>query len=228
MTTPSTMKLEQQGSVFVLTLTNGAAGNVLNDAVLLEFNAVMDQIKAHKGDAALVITSDDAKTFSNGIDLPWLMQQPDLFEFITRMENMMVRLSLLNLPVIAAINGNAYAGGALLASVCDFRLMRADKGRFCYSEVKVKMAFTPALLDIVRLLPNTAAGFELALTGNAWGGEECLRREIVNQALPEAELLPAAMALAQDLATRDRRTYADIKKGLKPTMVALATARGLA
>jgi Delta3-Delta2-enoyl-CoA isomerase len=110
MTTPSTMKLEQQGSVFVLTLTNGAAGNVLNDAVLNEFNEVINQIKAHKGDAALVITSDDAKTFSNGIDLPWLMQQPDLFAFITRMENMMVRLSLLNLPVIAAINGNAYAG----------------------------------------------------------------------------------------------------------------------
>jgi enoyl-CoA hydratase/carnithine racemase len=50
---------------------------------------------------------------------------------------------------------------------------------------------------------------------------------VVNQILPAAELLPAAIALAQDLATRDRRTYTDIKKGLKPAMVALAAARGL-
>jgi Delta3-Delta2-enoyl-CoA isomerase len=223
----SFMSLEQQGSVFVLTLTNGEAGNVLNDAVLDEFHQVFDQIAAHQGDTALVITSNDPKTFSNGIDLPWLMQTGDLMGFVTRMENMLIRLSLLNVPVIAAINGNAYAGGALLASVCDFRLMRADKGRFCYSEVKVKMAFTPALLDIVRLLPNSGAGFELALTGNAWGGEECARREVVNQALPADALLPAAIQLAQDLATRDRATYAAIKKGLKPAMARLAKERGL-
>ena len=223
----STMTLEQQGSVFVLTLRNGANGNTLNDAVLTEYHQVIDQIQAHSGPAALVITSDDAKCFSNGIDLPWLMQSGDLMGFVQRMEDVLVRLSLLDVPVVAAINGNAYAGGALLATVCDFRLMRADKGRFCYSEVKVKMAFTPVLLDIVRLLPNPGAGFELALTGNAWGGEECARREVVSQALAEEAVLPAAINLAQDLATRDRATYAAIKKGLKPSMVRWAKERSL-
>ena len=81
-------------------------------------------------------------------------------------------------PLLIGSNEDALAVMARLEDAvtaenqANFRLMRADKGRFCYSEVKVKMSFTPALLDIVRLLPNTAAGFELALTGNAWGGEE--------------------------------------------------------
>lgn len=223
----STMTLEKQDSVFVLTLNNGAAGNMLNDAVLNEYLNIFDQIEKEAGDASLVITSSDAKTFSNGIDLPWLMQQTDAMAFITRLENFFVRLGLLNLPVIAAINGNAYAGGALIATCCDLRLMRSDRGRLCYSEVKVKMPFTPALLDIVRLLPNADAGQELALTGNAWGGEECANRHVVQQALPAEELLPAAMALATDMATRDRNTYAAIKRGLRPALMALAKQRNL-
>ncbi|MDF3031646.1 MAG: enoyl-CoA hydratase [Moraxellaceae bacterium] len=223
----NTLKLEKHGAVFVLTLTNGAAGNTLSDTVLAEYLDVFDAVERESGDAALVITSDDPKTFSTGIDLPWLMQQPDPMAFATRLENMLIRLGLLNLPVIAAINGNAYAGGALLAAACDFRLMRADRGRFCYPEVNIRIPFTSAILEIVRLMPNAGAAQELALTGNAWGGEECARHRVVHQALAAEELLPAAMALAADLATRDRHTYAAIKKGLRPALLALAQQRNL-
>lgn len=223
----SFMNLAKQDAVFVLTLTNGAAGNVLNDAMLSEFHEQLDRIENAVGNAALVLTSDDAKCFSNGIDLPWLMLQPDPMAFITRVENFLVRLALLNLPVIAAINGNAYAGGALIATCADLRLMRADRGRFCYSEVKVKLPFTPGLIAIVNLLPDADARQELALTGDAWGGEECARRRVVRQALPAAEVLPAALTLAADLATRDRNTYASIKRSLRPELVALAQQRNL-
>ena len=49
---------------------------------------------------------------------------------------------------------HAYAGGALIASACDFRTMRADRGRFCFPEVDIKIPFTPIMTEIVRLLPN--------------------------------------------------------------------------
>lgn len=223
----TTMTLEKQGAVFVLTLTNGAAGNIFNDAVLSEYLAAFDTVEQEPGDASLLITCDDPKSFCNGIDLAWLITQPDPLAFITRLENFLVRLALLNLPVIAAINGNAYAGGALLATACDFRLMRADRGRFCYSEVKVKMPFTAPLLDIVQLLPSREAALELALTGNAWGGEECARRHVVHQALPAETLRATAQAFADDMATRHRPTYTVIKQGLRPALVALAAQRGL-
>lgn len=223
----STMKLEKKGAVFVLTLSNGANGNMLNDTVLTEYQEIFDTIKKENGNAALVITSDDPKTFSNGIDLPWLMKQQDIMAFITRLENLYIHLALLNLPVIAAINGNAYAGGALIATCADFRLMRSDRGRFCYSEVKVKMPFTPTLLDIVRLLPCPNAVEELALTGNAWGGEECVSRRVVHESLSAEDLLPSAMTLAADMATRDRNTYTTIKRGLRAPLLKLAEQRGL-
>ena len=137
----TTMALAREGNVHVLTLTNGVAGNCLNDAVLSEYEAILATIEADSGDASLVITSNNAKTFSTGIDIPWLMQHPDPMIFITRLENFYIRLGLLNLPVIAAINGNAYAGGALTASCADLRLMRADRGRFCFSEVSWQSPF---------------------------------------------------------------------------------------
>jgi ribosomal protein L35AE/L33A len=61
--------------------------------------------------------------------------------FTLQLENMLLRLALLNLPVIAEIGGNAYAGGAILASACDFRFMRSDRGRFCFPEVHLGIPF---------------------------------------------------------------------------------------
>ncbi|MDP2227596.1 MAG: enoyl-CoA hydratase/isomerase family protein, partial [Moraxellaceae bacterium] len=114
----SFMQLDKQDGVYVLTLTNGEKDNTFNPDVLAEYHARFDEIEASRDDAALLITSNHPKTFCNGIDLPWLMtQDADGFSgFVQSLENMFLRLAVLNLPVIAAINGNCYAGGAIMAS----------------------------------------------------------------------------------------------------------------
>lgn len=221
----TTMQLEKHSQVYVLTLTNGSTGNTLNDAVIEEYLAVFDEIEASSDNASLIITSNDPKTFSTGIDLPWLMQQSDFMGFIQRLENFLIRLGLLNLPVIAAINGNAYAGGALIATACDFRIMRADRGRFCYSELNVKLPFTPGLMETVNLLPCRDAVIELCLTANAWGGDYCLQRRIINQTATAENLMQDAMALATELACKDRSTYRQIKHGLRPSLLKTAQQR---
>lgn len=220
-----TMQLEQHDQVYVLTLTNGQHGNALNDAVIQEYLTVFDQIEATREDASLIITSNDPKTFCTGIDLPWLMHQEDFVGFIHRLENFLMRLGLLNLPVIAAINGNAYAGGALIATACDFRIMRADKGRFCYSELNVKLPFTAGLLETVNLLPCPDAVYELSLTADAWGGEYCLERRIINQVSNAENLLQDAMILARKMAGKDRNIYTQIKHGLRANLLKVAQQR---
>ncbi len=225
----ATMQLTQHDNVYVLTLTNGDNDNTLSHEVLAEYEAAFDTVEAAAGPTALVITADHPKTFCTGIDLPWLQAQgPAGFQpFIDHLDRVLIRLSLLNAPVVMAINGNCYAGGALLAACADFRLMRADRGRLCYPEVKIKLPFTPVMLDIVRQLPNSHAVWELSMTGAAWGGEECAAKQVVDRALPAEALLPAALQTAVQLAQLDRATYATIKQGLRPAMVAQARARKL-
>ncbi|RZL02152.1 MAG: enoyl-CoA hydratase/isomerase family protein [Rubrivivax sp.] len=209
------IKLTRVGKVQVLTWTDGGQGNVFNGDAIDEWSIVLDELENTPGKAGLVITSEDPKFFSAGLDVPWMMQQPDVKPFVCQLEDFFIRLSLLNMPVVAAINGHAYAGGAVLACAADFRYMRADRGRFCFSEVKLGLPFTPPLLEVIRLLPAPDALYELALTGDAWGGDQCAARGVVSAALQEKDVLPAAIARAAQLAEFDRATYTTIKRGLR-------------
>lgn len=225
----SYLSLQQEGNVLVLEMTNGDADNTFSNEVFDEWEALLHDVSGHQGDGCLLITSTHEKTFCNGINLPWLMaqSQADFQAFITRMENFYLRLATLDMPVIAAINGNCYAGGALLAASCDFRLMRADRGRFCLSEVKIKMPFTEGLLAIVRLIPDARAMYTLAVTSEPWGGDICAARGVVDAAVFHEQLMPLAMARAQQLASLNRATFSIIKRGLRREVTALATERGL-
>ena len=79
---------------------------------------------------------------------------------------------MLALPTIACITGHCIAGGAFLASVMDFRLMRADKGWFAFTEIDVKIPPSPKLYLMADLLPNKKAVRELLLTGKKVGGDD--------------------------------------------------------
>ncbi|HET8731038.1 MAG TPA: enoyl-CoA hydratase/isomerase family protein [Moraxellaceae bacterium] len=223
------MKLEKRGSVYVLTLTNGERDNTFNPDVLAEYHQMLDRIEDHPDNAALLITSDHPKTFCNGIDLPWLLtQSPETFqEFVIELENLFLRLAVLNLPVIAAIGGNCYAGGAILASACDFRFMRDDKGRFCFSEVNIKIPFTPVMIDVIKLLPDAQALRDLALTGKAVGGIEAFKMKVADRIYPEATLLSEALAFAESMAEKHRATYSTIKRSMRPELTRHAIERGL-
>lgn len=225
----SFMQLDKQDGVYVLTLTNGEKDNTFNPDVLAEYHARLDEIEADRDDAALVIASNHPKTFCNGIDLPWLMTQDGegFKHFVEQLENLFLRVAVLNLPVVMSINGNCYAGGAILASAGDFRFMRADRGRFCFSEVNIKIPFTPVMTEIIKLLPDAQALRDLALTGKAVGGEEALRMKVADSIHGEAELQGAALAFAGQMATKHRATYATIKHRLRPALAAVAAERGL-
>lgn len=217
------LKLTRVDKVQVLTWNDGGKGNVFNGDAVSEWVSVLNKLENTPGNTGLVITSDDPKFFSSGLDVPWVMQLPEVKPFVGQLEDFFIRLSLLNMPVVAAINGHAYAGGAVLACAADFRYMRAERGRFCFSEVKLGLPFTPPLMEVIRLLPAPDALHELALTGVAWGGEACAARGVVSAALPETDLLSAAIARAAQLAELDRRTYTAIKRGLRRPLAALST-----
>ena len=220
----ATMRLEKQENVYLLTLTNGERANTMTDAVLDEYHAALDEVEASQGNTALVITSEDPKFFSNGIDLEYIKSKgmEYLFShFGARLDQLLMRVALINFPTIACVTGHAYGGGALLASACDFRTMRADRGFFCFPEVDIKLAFTPAMLASVNLLRNEQLRFEMALTGRPVGGEEAAKRGIVDAAFGAEELLPKTLAMAAQLATKDRRTYAQIKRDMRQHLLPL-------
>ncbi|RZU45223.1 enoyl-CoA hydratase/carnithine racemase [Fluviicoccus keumensis] len=225
----NSLTLTREGDVFRITMTDTANDNTFSHAVLDDWTAALDLVSRSDGNAALIIGSNSPKTFSTGINLGWITTLPtaEIEPFLQRFDELFLRVATLNLPTIAEINGNCYAGGAILAAACDFRLMRADRGRFCYTEVKIRLPFTPAMLEVVRLLPNAQAMFELSVTADAWGGELCAARGIVDAAVSADDLPLLAQERAIQLAAKDRATYTAIKRGIRDRVNQLAVERGL-
>ena len=216
-----TMELTKEGAVYVLTLTNGANANTLSEDVVGEYHDILDELEASAENSALILTSSDPKFWCNGINLDWLLKQPhDYFpKFVELLDELFLRFSLLAMPTIGCLTGHVYAGGAILATTLDFRLMREDRGFFCFPEVDIKILFSPIMYEILRLLPDHYALNELVLTGRRVGGKEALAMKIVSAVYTEETLYDKSMALAIELAKKDRRTYAHIKRGLRQALV---------
>lgn len=215
------LDLKKDGNVFVVTLIDSENKNTFCSEALIEYNQVFDEIENSPGNASMVITSSNPKFFSNGINLQWFSSASveERNGFLHRVKKTLLRAATLNLPTIACITGHAYAMGAIMASSLDFRIMRADKSRFCFPEVTYGMPLDEPLLALISNLSSRHAVNEMVLSGKALTGEECIEKCIVNYIYPEAELFEQAMTFARDMASKDRSNYAMIKGSLKKTLV---------
>jgi enoyl-CoA hydratase/carnithine racemase len=130
----TTMELTKEGAVYVLTLTNGAGANTLTEDVVNEYHEILDVLEASTDNGAFILTSNDSKIWCNGVNLEWILKQPhDYFpKFVQILDELFLRFALLNMPAVGCLTGHTYAGGAVLATTLDFRLMREDKGFFCF------------------------------------------------------------------------------------------------
>lgn len=223
----ATMNLTKEGSVYVLTLTNGVEQNTMTLDWTAEFQAALDEVAAAEGNAALMVTSDDPKFWSNGINLPWLLAQPkDCFPKLAKqLDDLFVRIALLDMPTVACLVGHTFAGAAVMSTCFDFRLMREDRGFFCFSEVDVRVPFTPLMHEMISTLADYPSLRELMLTGKRIAGPEALAMKVVS-AIYTGDVLPAkAMELADFLSKKDRATYTSIKRGLRKGLVAMVEAQ---
>ncbi len=209
--------LKKEENVYILTMINGENDNTFTLDFYHEYNELLDEIEGSTENAALVLTSSHPKTWSTGINLDWFLSIPqnEVEEFVKIFDSTLIRLAVLNLPTIACITGNCYAGAAIMSCCFDFRFMRADRGRFCFPEVNIKIPFTEIMHDIIDLLPNKQALNELALTGKAIGGIEGKERQVIDEIFTVEELHQKTLEFAKVLAEKDRFTYTRIKNGLK-------------
>lgn len=212
-----TMDLKKEDKVYILSLNNGEKANVISAEVIAEYNEVLNLLEALTENAALIVTSNDAKFWCNGVDLNWLLTMPPEYlpEFAGMMDQLLLRLALLNLPTVGCLTGHAFGAGALLATTMDFRFMRQDRGFFCFPEVDIGIPFTPFMYELLRVLLDGYAVNELLLTGKRASGEEALAMKIVSGLYPPENLFEKTMEFAAFLAKKDRKTYTHLKLGLR-------------
>jgi enoyl-CoA hydratase/carnithine racemase len=210
----SVIDLRRDGDVFVLTMQAGE--NRFAPPFLGALNGALDTVEAFRGPAALVTVGGEEKFYSTGLDLDWLGGEGrDVApRFVDAVVGLFARLASLGVPTVAAINGHAYAAGAMLALAHDFRVMRADRGWFCLNEVDLGLPLHPGMVSLVRSRLDARTLRDVVLTGARFGGTEACTRGIVDEAVAAADVVPRAMSRAAALATKDRATYATLKRAI--------------
>lgn len=187
--------LDRQNDVFILNL--GDTENRFHPAWVSEITTALDEVATAKGPRALVTTAT-GKFYSNGLDLDWLTTHQDQYStYVVSVERLLARLLSLPLITVTAIQGHAYAAGAMLSLVHDIRFMRADRGFWCLPEVDINIPFTDGMASLIRsrLAPQTA--HRAMLTSARYGGVDAATAGIVDEALGEDALVDAAIAIAE-------------------------------
>ncbi len=217
------IKLYRQGQVFVLHMDAGE--NRFNGDSLDGIEAALDEAEAFDGPAALVSTGE-GKFYSNGLDLEWMMSQgaEKAEAFVDRVHAMFARVLALPMASVAAINGHAFAGGAMLSLSHDFRVMREGRGYFCLPEIDLGIPFTAGMTALLQARLPKQTFHEAAVSGRRYTAEQAVERGIVDATAAEAEVLDRAIAMAVELAEKDHKTMGAIKEVLYRD--ALAVLRG--
>jgi enoyl-CoA hydratase/carnithine racemase len=213
--------LTRDGDVFVLTMRDGE--NRLSPTMLDAFDAALTEVSDTDGPRALVTTGTD-KFFSNGLDLDWLGDHPDeMLPYLGRVHGLFARILSMPCATVAACNGHTFAAGAMLAIAHDVRLMRADRGYWCLPEVDLGMPFTPGMNALIPARIPAMTAHEAMVTGRRYTAHEAVAAGIVARALPEAEVVPEAVAAARTLAAKAGPGIATIRTTLHaPVLQALS------
>lgn len=208
------VRIDHAGPVAIATMQRGKA-NPLNHALLTELMSCVEQAETDPNVKAFVLASDRPRFFSPGFDVNevFLYSRDQIAEFLMLFGRLMDRIHFFPKPTVAALSGQTYAGGALLALCFDFRIMAAEGNYgFALTEVNIGVRLPES---VFRLLAN-AAGVPLArrafLTGDPILPAEGLAAGLYHSLAPEADVRAKSVELASYLTTKPAATYVAIKE----------------
>jgi enoyl-CoA hydratase len=160
----------------------------------------LDDIAAD--DARALVIAGSGSTFSAGVDLFQVLEggADYLSRFLPAMAALFESLLTFSKPVVAAINGHAIAGGCIIASACDYRVMADGTARIGIPELAVGVPFPPLPFEIVRARLSPPAFRDLVFSARTVLPAEALLIGLVDEVVPADALLARAEQHAGRLA----------------------------
>ncbi len=210
--------LERRGAVFVLTL--GDDENRFHPDRLTEINEALDEVEGADGPKA-VVTTGSGKFYSNGLDLDFMAANPDASEAnLADVHALFARVLVFPAPIVAAVQGHAFAAGAMLTLAHDLVVMRADRGFWCLPEVDLGIPFTAGMNSLIRSRLPIATAHEAMTTGKRYGGTDAQTAGIAAATAGEGAVVDAAVALAEERAPKAGAVFSAIKARLYAEVIA--------
>ncbi|MCP4149385.1 MAG: crotonase [bacterium] len=205
------LKLNVEEGIATVTVSRPKALNALNTRFFQEMDQMVADIKARDDISVMVITGD-GKAFVAGADIAEMvdMNEKQGTEFSQIGQNTFRSLELLEIPVIAAINGFALGGGCELAMACDFRIASA-KAKF--GQPEVNLGLTPGYAGTQRLsrLVGLGNALYLLLSADMIKADEALRIGLVQKVTEPENLMEEVYKIAKNIASKGPKAVRKVK-----------------
>jgi methylglutaconyl-CoA hydratase len=197
----TTLRVDESGPVRTIVLNRPECRNAMNPAMQEELIAALDEASARKSVRVLVLTGAGG-AFCSGLDLAMLRGMREQAESerradAERIARLFRTLHEMPIPTIATVRGAAIAGGAGLATICDFTLATPE-ARFGFTEARI--GFVPALVSAYLTLQiGEKRCRDLLLTARILHAAEAHAMGLVNEVVEDGELERRVQALAEKL-----------------------------
>lgn len=186
--------LEIDGGIGILKVNRPESLNALSSKVVEELSCALYEIDRNESVKGLVLTGSGEKAFVAGADIKEMLNMSSFqaHDYSRKTQEMMLFISKMKKPVIAAVNGYALGGGLELALSCDF-IYASETAKMGFPEVG--LGVTPGFGGTQKLarLIGPARAKEMIFTGKILDARKALEWGIVNEISPAAELLDKAL-----------------------------------
>jgi len=186
---------EDQDGLAILSLNRPEALNALSPNLFVALRAHLESLRDATDEIGCVILCGRGRSFSAGNDLKAIQagERPPSAHFQAETLEIIERLPQ---PVIAAVQGHCYTGALELAIACDL-MIAAESARFSDTHGKWGMSPTWGMSQRLPRRVGLLAAREMMFSGRVVGGSEAASIGLANRAVPEEELMPAAIEMAR-------------------------------
>ncbi|KQZ00928.1 hypothetical protein ASD45_08690 [Pseudolabrys sp. Root1462] len=214
--------------VAIVTLEHGKA-NALDLEFCEALAVLFEELRAMPEVRAVVVTGQ-AKMFSAGVDLKRLGAGGADYvrRFLPLLHRLYDALFFCPKPVVAAVNGHAIAGGAVLAACADRRVMARYSGNVGITELQVGVPLPALAFEIVRLVVPPRYLPEFVLGAATYASDDALIKGWVDEVVDGWELMPRAVRLARTYAALSPEAFAQSKAQIRQPVVERMAASGAA
>jgi enoyl-CoA hydratase len=208
------VRLERRGALALLRMDDGKA-NTFDLDLLRDLGEAFEE--ARRQDAGALVLTGGGRIFSAGVDLHQVLAggRGYLAEFLPVLKRTLEAIFSYPLPVVAALNGHALAGGCILALACDHRVAAEGPARLGIPELRAGVPFISIGLEIARSALSEQVLRDLVYTGRSLGLEEALRLGVVDVVVPADDLLERAFETAGRLAAIPTTSFGIVKRQLR-------------
>ena len=197
--------IDIKDQIATITINRPKSLNAVTEDIFNELEVMIENLEKDDEVAVVILTGAGEKAFVAGGDITKMVEATPEWarDFALLAQRVLNKIEGSTKPVIAAINGYALGGGCELAMACDIRIASESA---LFGQPEVKLGIIPGFAGTQRLsrLVGKGKAKEIIFTGEMLNATEAHRIGLVNQVVPQGDLLEKCREMASFIAQRSR------------------------